>query len=66
MESNLEQKIAALEAKVDATYQAVEKMRKYMQLAAWITIAAVVLPLIGLIFIIPFFISSYTSALGGL
>jgi hypothetical protein len=64
--NNIEQKLAALEVKIDATYSAVEKMRKYMLIVAWVTIAMVVLPALGLIFVIPMFINSYAGALGGL
>ncbi len=67
MESNnIEQRISQLEAKIDATYNAVEKMRKYMLIVTWVTIGMVVLPVIGLMLVVPVVMSSYTSALGGL
>lgn len=66
MEPNTKADIERLEAKIDAIYTSVEKTRKYFQVVMWVTIALVVLPAIGLIFVIPAFISSYTTALEGL
>lgn len=51
-------KLAELEAKVDAVYKSAEKTRKYI---LWTVIGSVVLfvlPLIGLIFVIPQFLSA--------
>jgi type II secretory pathway component PulF len=59
-------KLAEQELKIDAIYKSVEKTRKYFLIAVWATIIAVVLPLIGLIFVIPSFISTYTSTLSSL
>ena len=42
-----------------------EKTRKYFLAIIWITVLAVVLPLIGLAFVIPSFLSNYTAALTG-
>lgn len=58
-------KIEAQEVKIDAIYKSVEKTRKYFLAIIWITVIAVVLPIIGLVFAIPSFLSNYTSALGG-
>lgn len=66
MEPNIQTKLAELEAKVDAIYTSVEKTRRYFQITMWVTIAMVVLPLVALLFIVPAFIRSYTSALEGL
>ena len=63
---NFETRLAALEQKIEAIYISVEKTRKYFQITLWITLALVVLPAIGLLFAIPAFINSYTSALNGL
>lgn len=53
-------------AKADKAYQAAEKVRKYLFWTGVVTIALVVLPLIGLAFAIPQFISSYTTTLNGI
>lgn len=55
-----------MEAKLDAIYTSTEKTRRYFHIVMWVTIAMVVLPFIGLIFIIPAFISSYTASFEGL
>ena len=61
-----DQKIQALEAKVDAIYISVEKTRKYFMWTMIITLALFILPLLGLVFAIPAFLSSYGTALQGL
>jgi TM2 domain-containing membrane protein YozV len=59
-------KLDEIGAKADRAYQAAEKVRKYLFWTGVITIALIVLPMIGLAFVIPQFISSYTSTLSGL
>lgn len=61
MEPDLTQRLAALEQKIDAMYASVEKLRKYFLWTGIITVALFILPLVGLIFVIPSFISSYTQ-----
>lgn len=63
MENELLQKIKEQDTKLQAIWQSVEKTRKYFLIIMWVTIAMIILPLIGLIFVIPSFLSSYTSAL---
>ncbi|PIQ80466.1 MAG: hypothetical protein CO042_04425 [Parcubacteria group bacterium CG_4_9_14_0_2_um_filter_41_8] len=53
----------SLEAKIDAIYASVEKTRKYFMWTLIITVALVVLPLIGLMFVLPSFIQGMTSGL---
>lgn len=57
----MEQKLAELEEKINAIYISVEKTRKYFMWTMIITIVAFVLPLIGLVFVIPTFIHTYTD-----
>lgn len=64
MENEQSAKLAELEKKIDAIYVSVEKTRKYFLWTLIITVALFVLPLIGLIFAIPAFISSYTGMIG--
>lgn len=66
IDPELSAKLDAIEQKAEAAYRAAEKVRKYMFWTMVITIAVIVLPLIGLVFVIPAFINSYSSALGGL
>jgi len=63
MEPNLEKRLDDLEKKIDAIYISVEKTRKYLLWTAIVTIAVVVLPLIGLLFAIPSFLANYTTTL---
>jgi uncharacterized membrane-anchored protein len=60
-----EQKLAALETKIDAIYVSVEKTRNYFKLTMIITVALFVLPLVGLVFAIPAFLSSYGAMVQG-
>jgi CHASE3 domain sensor protein len=62
----LKKKIEEQEVKIDAIYQSVEKTRKYFLTIIWITVVAVVLPIIGLAFAIPAFLSNYVGTLNGL
>lgn len=52
--------------KLDAIYKSVERTRKYFLWTMIITIALIVLPAIGLVFVIPKFLSTLStySALG--
>ena len=58
-------KLDEIGAKADRAYRAAETVRKYLFWTGIITVALIVLPLIGLAFAIPSFISSYTSTLSG-
>jgi len=66
MEPEAQNKMEEIDAKLNAIYISVEKTRKYFQITMWITLAVVVLPLVGMIFVIPAFISTYTETLNGL
>lgn len=66
MEQDLQAKLEVQEAKLNAIYTSVEKTRKYFLTIIWITVIAVVLPLIGLVFAIPKFINTYTTTFEGL
>ncbi len=62
----LKQNIAEQGIKIDAIYKSVEKTRKYFLMIIWITVLTVALPLVGLVFALPSFLSNYTDTLGGL
>ncbi len=66
MEQNLEQRLAAQDAKLDAIFSSVEKMRKYLLITVWITVLMVVVPALGLVFVIPMFLNSYMGSMAGL
>lgn len=61
MEPDLSQRIASLESKVDAMAAIVEKLRKYFLWTGIITAVLFVVPLIGLLLVIPSFINSYAQ-----
>ena len=63
---NTEQKIEELSKKIDAVYASVEKTRKYFKWTMIITVALFVLPLIGLVFAIPSFMTNYVGNLQNL
>lgn len=65
MEQELQKKIEEQGLKIDAIYKSVEKTRKYFLAIIWITVLAVVLPMIGLAFAIPSFLNIYSDTLGG-
>lgn len=66
MEQELQKKLEEQDAKLNAIYESVEKTRKYFLIIMWVTLGAVVLPLLALLIAIPKFINTYTSTLEGL
>ena len=62
MDQQILDKIEAQEKKIDAIYASVEKTRKYFLWTMIITIAMVVLPLLGLVVIIPWFLKVMSAA----
>jgi type IV secretory pathway component VirB8 len=62
METELKQLIEAQQKKIDEIYISVEKTRTYLWWTMIITVVLFVLPLVGLVFMIPSFISSYTTS----
>ncbi len=66
METEFKQLIEGQQKKIDAIYVSVEKTRKYLLWTMVATIAFFVLPLIALMFVVPSFISSYTTSIGDL
>ena len=64
MEQELLKKIDELDKKTEEIYHSVEKSRKYFLWTLIITALVIVLPLIGLMFVIPQFLNTYTSGMG--
>lgn len=56
-----DQKLSELEKKIDAIYVSVEKTRNYFKWTMIITIVLFVLPLVGLVFAIPAFMTNYIT-----
>jgi type II secretory pathway component PulF len=66
MDQEILQKFEAQDKKLEQIYRSVEKMRKYFLWTLIISVAVILLPLIGLIFVIPQFLSLYSGANLGL
>lgn len=61
IDPELAAKLDEISAKADAAYKAAESARKYLFWTGVITVAVIVLPMIGLMFVIPQFINSYVN-----
>ncbi len=61
MDPELKARLEAIEKKLEATYVSAEKTRKYFLIASVVSVAAVLLPLLGLVFAIPSFLSDYST-----
>lgn len=59
MESDLAQKFETLEKKIDAAYESAEKTRKYFLVFLILSTIGFLLPIIGLLFAVPAFLSVY-------
>lgn len=66
IDPELAARLDALDAKVNAAYMAAESARKHLFWGSVVTVVLFVLPLIGLAFVIPQFLSSYSTSLSGL
>jgi len=61
MDDQLLQKLLEQEKKIDEIYRSVEKTRKYFVWTLIISVAFIVLPIIGLLFAIPSFLNTLGS-----
>ena len=66
MDQELLQKFEQQDKKLDAILKSTEKTRKYFLVLIIISIAVIILPLIGLLFAIPSFLDIYNPANLGL
>jgi type II secretory pathway component PulF len=64
MEDQIFEKLEQLEAKTEAVHKSVEKIRKYFLATLVVSLLMFMLPLIALIFVIPFFLNIITSFSG--
>lgn len=62
MDTELSQKLQAQDEKLEQIYQSVEKTRKYFLWTMIATIVTFVLPLVGLVFAVPFLLNTLTAA----
>ena len=63
-DSEIRQRLDLLQQKIDAVYVSAEKTRKYLLTIIFVSVIAFALPLIGLFFAIPSFLSSYGDISG--
>lgn len=61
MDQEILQKLEELEKKLDENIKIARQMRQYFFWTLVISLAVIVLPLIGLIFVLPQFISTYSN-----
>lgn len=61
MDQEIVKKLDSLEAKVEDTRIRVAKIQRYLFWTMIVTVVVIVLPLVGLIFVIPQFISTYSN-----
>lgn len=61
MEEDVRAQLERLEKKVDAVFESAEKTRKYFLAVLIVSAIAFVLPLVGLLFAIPTFLSTYSD-----
>jgi flagellar basal body-associated protein FliL len=66
MDPEILKKFEEQEAKLEAVYNSVEKTRKYILWHLIINIVVIVLPIIGLVIAIPWFLKIMTSAYSGM
>lgn len=64
METEILAKFADQDRKLELIYQSVEKTRKYFLWTLIASLVAFFLPLIGLLFAVPFFLNTLSSAYG--
>ena len=62
--NNLEQRLIAMEAKLDAMNKILKRLYMIFIITGIATALGLIIPLIGLAFVIPKFMSSYTQGLG--
>ena len=63
MDPQLQERITVLETKIDKITTSVEKIRRYFFWTMVISIGVVVLPAIGLVFVVPYFLNTYVGGI---
>ncbi|MFM2414367.1 MAG: hypothetical protein RI911_60 [Candidatus Parcubacteria bacterium] len=66
MEEELKNTLIRLEQKIDKVYVSAEKTRRYLLTMLIVTVVTLVLPLFGLMLIVPSFMGTYNSYQGAL
>lgn len=63
-DQELRQRLDTIEQKAEAAYQSAEKTRRYLQIIVIVSVVALVLPLVGILFELPTLLSSYQAISG--
>ena len=66
MEEEIKKRLDLQDELLIKIYTSVEKTRKYFLATLIISLVTFVLPLIALVFVLPWFINTYMSTLGGI
>jgi type II secretory pathway component PulF len=66
IDPELAARLTEIQSLAEKAYHAAESTRKYLFWTSVVTVVLFVLPLIGLAFVAPQFLSSYTNSLSGL
>ncbi len=66
MEQDILNKLAAQDAKLDEIQKTMKKLQNYFKWTLIVSVAVIILPMIGLAFAIPSFLSSFSSTYSGL
>lgn len=66
MTPDIQEQLKAQQERLDAIWRSVEKTRKMFLVTMWATIITFVLPLIIMLFVLPYFIHTLTSSYSGL
>lgn len=66
MESEILEKLNKQDARIDEMLASMEKIRKYLLVMMWIGVGTVVVPILGLLLVIPWFLNAYGQAFDGL
>lgn len=61
IDPELAAKLDEIEKLAQAAYQSADKARKYLFWTGVVSVAVIILPLIGLIFVLPSFINNYVN-----
>jgi len=61
MDEEIRKQLSEQAVKIEAIYRSVEKIRKYFLWTLIVSIVVIVLPLVGLLFAVPHFLSTYNS-----
>ncbi len=61
LNEELTKKIEELNAKIDEMADSVRELKNYFKWILIITVAMIVLPLVGLMFVVPSFLSTYST-----